>query len=24
VKVDMMGNKNLRHPLSSLIKLRGG
>ncbi|HVZ55888.1 MAG TPA: DUF3108 domain-containing protein [Chitinophagaceae bacterium] len=24
VKVDMMGNKNLRHPLTSLIKLRGG
>src|SRR5258706_264273 len=24
VKVDMMGNKNLRHPLTSLIKLKGG
>lgn len=23
VKIDMMGNKNLRYPLSSLIKLRG-
>ena len=23
VKIDMMGNKNLRYPLTSLIKLRG-
>jgi hypothetical protein len=24
IKVDMMGNKNLRYPLTSLLKLRGG
>ena len=24
VKIDLMGHKNLRHPLTSLIKLRGG
>jgi len=24
IKVDMMGNKNLRYPLSSLLRLRGG
>ncbi len=24
VKIDMMGHKNLRYPLSSLVKLRGG